>query len=155
MIGRLFEKLITQMNAAEPKWVVEPKKIPYAIYDSFDVIETANAIVKELGIKGEVKSAVAYPDWHFRFAVNIKFYGEDEIAMMDVSVRDKDGNLIEEPDLLYKDTPMVWIYAISFIQSGIELKFEDASVLQTYVELYKKLVSEFCKFVDSPVCKLS
>jgi len=102
------------MSIAEPKWVVEPKKIPYAVYDSPDVVETANTIVKELGIKGEVERVVAYPSWYVCFAINVEFYGEDkgeEIAKMNIAIRDKDGYPIEKPDLMHKGTPTVWVYA--------------------------------------------
>ena len=162
MIEWLFEKLITQMSIAEPKWVVEPKKIPYAVYDSPDVVETANTIVKELGIKGEVERVVAYPSWYVCFAINLEFYGEDkgeEIAKMNIAIRDKNGSPIEKPDLAHKGTPTVWVYAISFIRSGKDPKFEDMrhkldmSILQTYVTLYKKLVNEYSKFVDDPLCR--
>jgi len=162
VVDNLFEEFLRVASAAEPKWVVEPKSYPYAVYVSQEVVRVAQEIVDRLGIKGKVERIVVKIDGLDPLIMLFKFQdiGGSRILSGDIIPGKRVGDAYVYAPNDADAKPVVWIDAISFIHSGIDPEFEDMlhvlseSAWPAYRALYNKLLDGFCQRAYAAVCSV-
>jgi len=160
-VSKLLEELIRAASVAEPKWVVEPKSYPYAVYDGPEVVGAVQKVVDGLGLKGVVARVVVKVSTYRPLMMHLKFYGRngEEVLSGHVAHRKLEGGAYVLAPNDGDAKPVAWVSAISFIRSGIDRpKFEDMlhvlgeSAWPAYRALYGRLLEGFCQRASAAVC---